>query len=93
MSLVALITVGPVKAAILLLVFIIYQQLQNNLIIPKLMGNAVGLKSIVILLGVIIFLTFFGLVGAFLAIPLMVILKITYEFYIDLQKLEAKGIV
>jgi predicted PurR-regulated permease PerM len=57
------------------------------------MGNAVGLKSIVILLGVIIFLTFFGLVGAFLAIPLMVILKITYEFYIDLQKLEAKGIV
>lgn len=93
MSLVALITVGPVKAAILLLIFIIYQQLQNNLIIPKLMGNAVGLKSIVVLLGVIIFLTFFGLVGAFLAVPLMVILKITYEFYIDLQKLEAKGIV
>ncbi len=93
MSVVALLTVGPVKAIILLICFMIYQQIQNNLIIPKLMGNAVGLKPIIVLLGVIIFLTFFGFVGAFMAVPLMLIFKIVYEFYIDLQKLEAKGIV
>jgi predicted PurR-regulated permease PerM len=57
------------------------------------MGNAVGLKPIVVLLGVIVFLTFFGVFGSFVAVPLMVVAQILYEFYIDLQKLEAKGIV
>jgi predicted PurR-regulated permease PerM len=93
MALVALISVGPVNALILLFAFVIYQLIENTLIAPKVMGNAVGLKPIIVLLGVIVFLTFFGLVGAFMAVPLMVISKIVYEFYIDLQKLEAKGIV
>jgi len=46
-----------------------------------------------VMLGVIIFLIFFGPVGGLLAVPSMVILQILYEFYIDLQKLKAKGIV
>lgn len=93
MSLVALITVGPIKAVILLGSFVIYQMIENSIIIPKVMGNAVGLKPIMVMLGVIIFLTLFGVVGGFIAVPVMVIIQILYEFYIDLQKLEAKGIV
>jgi predicted PurR-regulated permease PerM len=93
MSLVALISVGPIKALIILIAFIIYQPIENGVIIPKVMGNAVGLKPIVVLLGVIVFLTFFGVFGSFVAVPLMVVAQILYEFYIDLQKLEAKGIV
>jgi predicted PurR-regulated permease PerM len=73
--------------------FLVYQQIENSFIVPKVMGNAVGLKPIFVLLGVIVFITFFGLIGGFVAVPLMVIAKILYEFYIDLQKLEAKGIV
>lgn len=93
MAVVALISVGPINALILLTAFILYQPIENTVVTPKVMGNAVGLKPIIVLLGVIVFLTFFGLVGAFMAVPLMVISKIVYEFYIDLQKLEAKGIV
>jgi predicted PurR-regulated permease PerM len=92
-ALVALVTVGPIKAVILLVAFVIYQMIENTLIIPKVMGNAVGLKPVIVMLGVIIFLTLFGVVGGFVAVPLMVIMKILYEFYIDLQKLKAKGIV
>jgi predicted PurR-regulated permease PerM len=47
----------------------------------------------IVLLGVMIFLILFGIVGGFVAVPLIVIIKILYEFYIDLQKLKAKGIV
>ena len=93
MSVVALISVGPINAIILLAAFILYQPIENTVVAPKVMGSAVGLKPIIVLLGVIIFLTFFGIAGAFMAVPLMVIAKILYEFYIDLQKLEAKGIV
>ena len=93
MALVTLITVNPVSALIVGGAFVIYQLVENSLIVPKVMGNAVGLKPIFVMLGVIVFLTFFGLIGGFVAVPLMVIAKILYEFYIDLQKLEAKGIV
>ena len=93
MSVVALISVGPVSAVIVLAAYILYQPLENGVITPKVMGNAVGLKPIVVLLGVIVFLIFFGFIGGFMAVPLMVIGQILYEFYIDLQKLEAKGIV
>ncbi len=93
MALITLITVNPVSALIVGGAFVIYQLVENSLIVPKVMGNAVGLKPIFVMLGVIVFLTFFGLIGGFVAVPLMVIAKILYEFYIDLQKLEAKGIV
>ncbi len=93
MAFVALISVGPINAVIVLAAYILYQPLENGVIAPKVMGNAVGLKPIIVLLGVIVFLTFFGLIGGFMAVPLMVISQIIYEFYIDLQKLEAKGIV
>lgn len=93
MSVIALISVGPINAVIVLAAYILYQPLENGVIAPKVMGNAVGLKPIIVLLGVIVFLTFFGFIGGFMAVPLMVIGQIIYEFYIDLQKLEAKGIV
>lgn len=93
MALVTLIAINPVSALIVAGSFFVYQQIENSFIVPKVMGNAVGLKPIFVMLGVIVFITFFGLIGSFVAVPLMVIAKILYEFYIDLQKLEAKGIV
>lgn len=93
MGLVALLTEGPVSALIIVSAFVLYQPLENSVIIPKVMGDAVGLKPVVVLLGVMIFLIMFGVGGGFVAVPIMVIMKIMYEFYIDLQKLKAKGIV
>ena len=87
----ALIVKGPMTALILLLIFLVYQQVENNLIIPKIMGNAVEVKPTLILLAAITFLILFGVWGAVLSVPAMVILKMCYEFYIDLQKIDAKG--
>lgn len=92
-ALIALITVGLWPAVILLAIFLVYQQIENNFIIPKIMGNAIGLKPVIIMLGVFIFLILFGVFGALVAVPFMVLLQIFYEFFIDLQKLKAKGIV
>lgn len=87
----ALIVKGPMTALILLLIFLVYQQVENNLIIPKIMGNAVEVKPTLILLAAITFLILFGVWGAVLSVPAVVILKMCYEFYIDLQKIDAKG--
>jgi predicted PurR-regulated permease PerM len=92
-AIVALITAGPISAIIVLVCLIFYQQIENNFISPKIMGNAVGIRPVLVMLGVVISLLLFGVLGALVAVPLMVIGKIIYEFYIDLQKLKAKGIV
>lgn len=90
---ISLITVGPIKAIILVVLMMLYQQVENNIIIPKVMSNVSGLKPLYILVGAIIMLILAGPVGAIVTVPLLVIAKIAYEFYVDLQKLEAKGIV
>jgi predicted PurR-regulated permease PerM len=63
-ALVILATVNPLSAAIFAGLFIIYQQLENNFIVPKIMGNAIGLKPVVIMLGAFVFLILFGIFGA-----------------------------
>ncbi len=89
--LIALISNGPLSTFILLLIFLIYQQIENNYIIPKVMGSAAGVKPILVLFSAITFLILFGVWGAILSVPAIVISKICYEFYIDLQKIDAKG--
>jgi predicted PurR-regulated permease PerM len=91
MSLIALLSVGPLPAVILLVAFVLYQPIENGIIVPKVLGDVVGLKPVVILLGVIIALIFFGIAGGLVAVPLMVMAEILYVFYIDLQKIQAKG--
>jgi predicted PurR-regulated permease PerM len=88
---VALVVNGPVSALIIAVIFIIYQQIENNFIIPKVMGNVIGLRPIFIMFTAASFFILFGVWGAVLAVPTIVILRICYEFYIDLQKLKAKG--
>ncbi len=88
---VALVVKGPIAAVIILVVFFIYQQIENNVIIPKVMGNVTGLRPIFIMFAAAVFFILLGVWGAVLAVPTVVILRICYEFYIDLQKLKAKG--
>lgn len=59
--LVALISGGISKAVLLLVIFLVFQQIENNFLIPKIMGTAVGLKPIFVMLGVFIFLILLGL--------------------------------
>jgi predicted PurR-regulated permease PerM len=73
--------------------FILIQQLDNTFVVPKVMSDVVGLKPIAVLLGIISGFAIAGALGAIFAIPVIVLLQIAYEFYIDLQKLKAEGIV
>lgn len=91
--LVALFTFGPAKALVVIVGYFIYQQIENNIVVPKIMGDAVGFGPVVVLLGVLVFIILFGVWGALLAVPVLLIAQAVYDFYIDLQKLKAKGIV
>lgn len=84
---------GPVSALLVTVGYMVIQQLENTLIVPRIMANAVGLKPIVVIIAVATGFTLAGPIGALLSVPVAVLFQIAYEFYIDLQKLRAKGIV
>ena len=61
----------PVKALWFVVMFLIIQQLEGNLIYPKVVGNSVGLPAIWVLASVSIGGSLFGVTGMLLFIPLM----------------------
>ncbi len=92
-TLIALITHGPVVAILVLVSYIVIQQLQSYLLSPRIMGKVVGLHPLIIFVAMITGFTLAGIIGAIVAIPTLVLGKIGYRFYRDLQKLKAKGMV
>ena len=63
--------VSPVQALIFLGVFLVLQQLEGNLIYPRVVGGSVGLPSIWVLAAVTLGGSMMGVVGMLIFIPLV----------------------
>jgi len=75
--LVALFTKELWPAAILVLVFfVVYQQLENYVIAPRVLRNTVDLSSVAVLLAALIGGTVLGVIGALMAIPIVAAVKV-----------------
>lgn len=62
--------VSPVKALIFLVVFIVLQQLEGNLIYPKIVGSSVGLPAIWVLVAITVGGSLLGVSGMLIFIPI-----------------------
>lgn len=65
-----ILVVDPVKALIFVIVFLVLQQIEGNLIYPKVVGTSVGLPSIWVLAAVTIGGSLMGVVGMLIFIPI-----------------------
>lgn len=63
-------TVSPIKALIFIIFLLILQQLENNLIYPRVVGSSIGLPGIWVLAAVTIGGGTFGIFGMLLGVPL-----------------------
>lgn len=66
--------VEPIKAVWFVVFIIVLQQLEGNLIYPKVVGKSVGLPGILVLTAVTIGGNAFGLVGMLLSVPTVAVL-------------------
>ncbi len=71
---VLLLLVSPRKAIIFLIFLVILQQVENNLIYPKVVGTKLGLPAIWVLLGVSVGGGLFGIVGMFIGVPVATVI-------------------
>ena len=74
---------SPIKALWVALFILILQQLDGNLIGPKVMGDQVGLSPLWIISSVLIGGSLFGIIGVFLSVPIAAIIKYSLDKYIQ----------
>ena len=66
-------TIAPVLAAGTAAMYFVIQQLENHIIVPQVMGKAVGLNPLVVILAIAVGGRLLGVGGALLAVPLVVV--------------------
>ena len=82
--------VEPFKALIFIIFIIILQQLEGNIIYPKVVGKSVGLPSIWVMVAVTIGASLYGVLGMILSVPLCSILYSIIKTDVNL-KIEEKN--
>jgi predicted PurR-regulated permease PerM len=70
---------APDKIIWVIMVCVVIQQIENALLVPRIMGRTVGVNAVVTLLAITAFGSLLGIVGAIMAIPLAVVLQVLFE--------------
>lgn len=80
---------GSILQAILVFVigYLLIQQLEAHLVVPKVMGKAVGLSPVLVILAMLIGVKLFGLVGALVAVPAAAIISVVVGEWASLRKI------
>lgn len=73
-------TISPLTGIFTIISIVIVQTLENNFYQPLIMGHTMKLHPVVIMLGLLIFGHFFGIIGMIVATPLVATLKIIWTF-------------
>lgn len=83
-----ILTVSPLKALLFVVFFIILQQLEGNLIFPKVVGKSVGLSAWLVLAAVTVGGALLGIGGMLISVPIASVLyRLLYE---DVERREKK---
>ncbi len=85
-SIVALFS-SPLTAIIILCYYILYQQIENYIIQPKIQANSTHMSPLLVFASVIIGVNFGGLFGGLIAIPVAGCLRIALLDYLNTRKL------
>ena len=87
--LITIITGGLSQAIIMAIAVIILQQIDANIINPKIVGNSLKISPLLIIFAVTVGGAYFGFLGMFLAVPVAAVLKIIINDYVE-YKLKKK---
>lgn len=74
------------KAIYTAILYLVIQQLENNIIVPKVMGRNTGLNPIVVILAILIGGRLAGVIGALLAVPVATVISVYFEYLVAKRK-------
>src|SRR5688572_12760936 len=72
-------TVSPQMGAGVAIFFFVQQQIENHLLVPKVMERQVGVSAVVVIISLLLGGSLLGIVGAILAVPTAAILQVLVQ--------------
>lgn len=72
-------TVSVQKVVLVLVFFVIQQQTENHLLVPKIMSRQVGVSAVTVIVSLLIGGKLLGILGALLAVPTAAILQVVWS--------------
>jgi predicted PurR-regulated permease PerM len=82
-AIITAITGGIYQAIWMLIIVVILQQIDANIINPKILGNSLKISPLIVIFAVTVGGAYFGVLGMFLAVPIAAVFKIVVNDYID----------
>ena len=82
-ALITLITGGLSQAIWMLIVTIVLQQIDANIINPKIVGQSLKISPLLVLFAVTVGGAYFGILGMFLAVPVIAVIRILLDDYLN----------
>ena len=82
-SAILIVMVDPMKALLFLIFIVVLQQLEGNLIYPKVVGKSIGLPGLLVLVAVIVGGNLFSVVGILVSVPLCSVLYTLFKESVD----------
>jgi predicted PurR-regulated permease PerM len=64
---------------IILIAYLLIQQVEANIVIPRVMNKAVGIDPMIVIIGIMIGNSLMGALGSLLSVPIMAVLSVLYE--------------
>ena len=83
--------VSPRQALYFVIFVLALQQLDGNVIGPKILGNTTGLSSLWVIIAILVGGGFFGVVGMFFGVPVCACLNSLVNYFVD-ARLRKKGL-
>ena len=83
--------VSPRQALYFVIFVLALQQLDGNVIGPKILGNTTGLSSLWVIIAILVGGGFFGVAGMFFGVPVCACLNSLINFFVD-ARLRKKGL-
>jgi len=77
---------SPIKALLVLFLYIVIQIIENNLLVPNIMRRAVGLNPVISITALLVGGTLGGVIGAILAIPLATALSVFAQDFLEKKR-------
>ena len=90
-SVIIILFVSPVKAAWFILIILVIQQLDGNLIGPKILGNSIGISAFWILFAILVTGKLLGLLGMIIGVPLFAVIYTVLKEIVE-DRLRKKGL-
>lgn len=90
-SFVIILCISPSKALIFLVIIFVIQQLDGNLIGPKILGNTIGISAFWILFAILVAGKLMGLLGMIIGVPVFAVIYTIIKENVE-RKLNKKGL-